>query len=139
MSGTETRLVTTTERGWPAHFVGADACTFRRNTLLQCGDNAVVVSTVGNYRPPSMNGGSSEIGVRAFYETLALRAYQEGPYLEGDAGQRIEFDAPGILGLDPALDSYADYAANIMHNDVVEEVSAKLLAGVLVSPIAPAA
>ncbi|TAN06824.1 MAG: hypothetical protein EPN36_03590 [Rhodanobacteraceae bacterium] len=138
MSG-DTRPVIVTERGWPMHFVGAAACTFRRNTLLRCGENAVVVSSVGNYRPPSLNGDSCEIGVRAFYETLALRVHRDGPYLEGDPDQRIEFESPGILGLDPAVDTYADMAANIMHDRVVEEVSARLLAGELVSPIAGAA
>jgi hypothetical protein len=131
--------VIATERGWPMHFVGAAACTFRRNTLLRCGENAVVVSSVGNYRPPSLNGKSCEIGVRAFYETLVLKVHREGPYLEGDPDQRIEFDSPGILGLDPSVDTYADMAANIMHDHVVEEVSARLLAGVLVAPIAEAA
>lgn len=137
MSG-DAKTVSVTERGWPMHFVGAAACTFRRNTLLCCGDNAVVVSSVGNYRPPSLKGNSCEIGVRAFYETLALRVYRDGAYLEGDADQHIDFDSPGRLGLDPAVDSYADMAANLMHDRVVEEFRSRMLAGEILSPIAPA-
>ncbi len=57
-----------TERGWAGHFICAERCRFRRNTLLEIGDMAIVVSTVG----AMMSRGEDKpetIGHERYYET----------------------------------------------------------------------
>lgn len=58
-----------TERGWCAHFIGGRSCLFRRNTLLECEDVQIVVSTVGCYRPFDR---VEAIGHERWYETMAF-------------------------------------------------------------------
>lgn len=112
-----------TERGWPVHFICVSRCRFRRNTLLECGEQRVVVSTVGNMS--RLDGsGVEEIGFDRHYETMAFRAYFEDPYWEGDiSSPEVPFDSPwAIRGVDIA----ADLRANAMHEAVVAEISSRL-------------
>ena len=52
-----------TERGWPAHYICAESCTFRRNTLIE------------------------------YAETMAFKAKQNGIYWDADTSNTIDFDS----------------------------------------------
>lgn len=113
--------VTRTERGWPAHFICADRCTFRRNTLLECGDRRVVVSTVGAYFP-EWDSQMEEIGVDRYYETQAFEAAQDpecGCWL-ADVVEHVEFSSPWSISV-PDM-----HGADEMHEAVVKEISEML-------------
>jgi hypothetical protein len=115
--------VTRTERGWPGHFIGGRECLFRRNTLLECGDRRVVVSTVGNYRPLSTPGKITEIGLKRYYETMAFEATFDEPYWETDAECAVPFDSPWMID---HCRREADAEANAMHEAVVAELIDRL-------------
>ena len=76
-----------TERGWAGHFIAADRCMFRRNTLLEYKDRKWVVSTIGNYHP-SLYGTVDTIGHERWYETMVFEASCQGGYL-GYLGQDV--------------------------------------------------
>jgi hypothetical protein len=82
--------VTRTERGWPGHFICADKCLFRRNTLLELGDVKIVVSTVWLFR---VNGQFQEIGCGRYFETMAF--YSEPHAMR--AGSRSTSSLHGAL------------------------------------------
>lgn len=119
-----------TERGWPAHFCGAKDCLFRRNTLLECGETLVIVSTVGNYAPRDKDItllGYNEDQPR-FFETKAFRANLIAGYWEIDPIDNLAFDAPWyIIAKDAeSLPKNVDNDADAMHEAVVAEFTAKL-------------
>ena len=118
-----------TERGWAGHFICAERCLFRRNTLLELGDVAIVVSTVGSMRPLTRDGGPPEtIGCDRYYETMAFHAHKDGAYTEADVMRgEIPFDAP--WSLDRWDDDDIDVQANDMHEAVVNEISERMLTG----------
>lgn len=119
-----TNEVRRTERGWAGHFIGADHCRFRRNTLLECGEWRIVVSTVGNYRNEFINGHSAaEIGNRRYYETKAFEAGMDNGYWEANVTMGVAFDAPWSLGKE-ALDN--ENLADQMHEAVVAELTERL-------------
>jgi hypothetical protein len=70
-------IVTRTERGWGGHFICADRCLFRRNTLLHNTDTGakIVISTVGLMKGP--DGGIEAIGWERYYETMAFAGEQK--------------------------------------------------------------
>jgi hypothetical protein len=117
-------VVIRTERGWAGHFIAAESCSFRRNTLLERGEQRVVVSTVGCYRGPSDR--IESIGFERYYETMVFRAKWDDPYWEADVSQRLSFDSRWAID---RVDWQSDADANAMHEGVVEEMSAKLAAG----------
>lgn len=115
-------MIKRTERGWAGHFIGSESCSFRRNTLIESNNNAIVVSTVGGYRP---NNKTETIGSNGrYYETMAFYAKQEESYLEADVSREIGFDSQWALCYDSSNDipDDVDNIANQMHENVVNEL-----------------
>lgn len=119
-----------TERGWAGHFICADRCKFRRNTLLECGDISIVVSTIGLYIRES-DGKMDEVGLGRDYETMAFYVDPgTGDYKDADVSREIYFDSNWALKI-TKKDKYADLLANNMHETVVKELTEKLKRGEL--------
>ena len=112
-----------TERGWAGHFIAADKCQFRRNTLLEYGNKKWVVSTVGRYFPPSMKGKVDTIGHNRYFETKAFEAEFDRGYWEANVEKPIEFSSPWAID---HAGFAADEEANEMHEKVVEELIEKI-------------
>lgn len=113
-----------TERGWAGHFICADRCRFRRNTLLEYKELKIVVSSVGLMK--SLDEKSFEIiGCNRYYETMAFHANKRNKrYLDIDVHRQINFTSPWTID---KID--VDDKANEMHEKVVEEITEKLLKG----------
>jgi len=130
--------VTTQERGWAGHFICCDKCSFRRNTLVTCGDIKWIVSTVGAMRSsiniPELNikvGQIQEIRPGCWYETMAFEStYDE--YDDADVSKRISFEHDwGIFGdtwedIEQKYGKDVDNVANNMHDEIVEEIKLKI-------------
>lgn len=114
-----------TERGWAGHFICSDRCKFRRNTLLECGDIKIVVSTVGAMY---LNGKLEEIGLNRHYETMAFHVDpKSGDYKDADVSREIFFESNGALKWHKK--GFIDNEANDMHEAVVKEISDNLAKG----------
>ena len=107
-----------TERGWGGHLCVASQCLFRRNTLLEFGNEKWVVSTVGNYCVKSEM--PEKIGYNWYYETQAFVATEQNGYYDADVRDRIAFDAPWTIG---SMSRLSDAEAQLMHDIVVLELS----------------
>lgn len=117
-----------TERGWAGHFCCSDSCKFRRNTLLECGEIKVVVSTVGNYF--DSRGNFDHVGIGRDYETYAYYVDPAtGPYKDIDVERQIYFESTGAYLIKKG-DKFPDLKANEMHETVVQELTEKLQKGV---------
>ena len=122
--------VKVTERGWAGHFILADRCLFRRNTLLEYKDKKWVVSTVGAYR--TLENKIDNIGHRRWYETMAFEAKERLGYIDADVEKEISFNSDwGICGdsWEEILVKYngtPDNVANDMHDKVVSELIDKI-------------
>lgn len=115
-----------TERGWAGHFICSDRCKFRRNTLLECGNVKIVVSTVGAMYDEK--GKLQEIGLNRHYETMAFHVDKStGPYKDADVSEIVSFESKGALKWHK--DGYIDNEANDMHEAVVKEISDNLAKG----------
>ena len=119
------------ERGWGGHFICANSCRFRRNTLLTCGEVSIVVSTVGCMETSFKKGSEfyrgpfEEIGLGRYYETMAFHADPEDTrYHDADVRRQVDFNSPWAIG---KID--ADDEANRMHEAVVAEIANKLKKG----------
>ena len=117
------KKVKRTERGWAGHFICADRCLFRRNTLLEYENIKIVVSTVG--RLFANRQGRREIvtvGCERYYETMAFYSDpNDTVYHDIDVERYIE------LGCDWQLNEIDDNKANNMHEMAVEWVIAQIV------------
>lgn len=126
------KQIKTTERGWAGHFFCAGRCNFRRNTLVECGDKKVVVSTVGammNWIGDPRKGG----GIKGFdsigagdrmYETMAFRASFQDGYWDADVSQEFSFESNWSLA--GPIGQMHDQKANDMHEAAVKAVAKAL-------------
>ena len=107
------------EQGWGGHFICADRCAFRRNTLVETSDGHrhVIVSTVGLYQ--NNEGGIEEIGCERDYETMAFEATFDDPYWHADVSRQIHFKSPWAMKWEGRG---SDLKANEMHETVVREM-----------------
>lgn len=122
-----------TERGWGAHFIAADYCRFRRNTLLEYRDRKWIVSTVGNYIP-AFKTEPTTIGFTRWYETMVFEAEMQNGYIDADVCKQIDIDNDwGIWGetWEEVMKTYRtpDNAANNMHERIVDEMTEKIQRG----------
>ena len=119
-------MVKRTERGWSEHFIGAQDCTYRRNTLLERGEDRIVVSTVGGYL---CNGELETIGAGGrYFETLAFKAKKVGPYFDAAFSKKLSFKSPWEICADSPeeLPDDVDNQADLQHERVVAELMAML-------------
>ena len=113
-----------TERGWAGHFICADRCLFRRNTLLEYKGIEIVVSTVGLMKTLDRKEYDT-IGYNRYYETMAFHAdKQDTRYHDIDVSKEISFESNRSID---KID--ADDEANVMHDNVVSEFTSKLYSG----------
>jgi len=119
----------TTERGWAGHFICANRCRFRRNTLVEYGDIKIVVSTVGlmeDWKGDKYNTEKFEtIGFERYYETMCFYANQDDTkYYDANVSREVSFDSEWAIG---EIDKEVE--ANVMHDTVVREICSKLKSG----------
>lgn len=116
-----------TERGWAEHFLMSYRCEYHRNTLLEYNGIKVVVSTVGRLRKDMISGTYEDLGYKRYFETMAFMADEDDKYNDADVEREISFDAKWCL---PSPDM--ELEADAMHEDVVTELSQRLVDGTLV-------
>lgn len=114
-----------TERGWSGHFICADRCLFRRNTLLEYKGIEIVVSTVGAMQSFDKEGEFEIIGYNRYFETMAFHSDKNDKrYHDMDVSRQVYFDSDWQIN---ELD--ADDKANDMHEKIVGEITKGLLSG----------
>lgn len=117
-----------TERGWAGHFICADVCRFRRNTLIEYGDKKWVISTVGrmvvkDYKTQKRKFDTIGAGNR-YYETMAFVGSEiEKGYIDADVCQPIDFESNWAIN---DIKDDSEQRANEMHEKVVEELMEKI-------------
>ncbi len=116
-----------TERGWAGHFCYSYRCEYHRNTLLEYNGMKVVVSTVGRLRKDMISYTYEDLGYKRYFETMAFMAKEDDKYNDADVEREIQFDAKWCL---PSPDM--ELEADAMHEDVVTELSKRLVDGTLV-------
>ena len=125
MSAPVHAVVTRRERGWAGHFICADRCKFRRNTLLTKGDVRIVVSSVGlmtHWKGP--DHGFEQVGLDRFFETMAFHAKYDGRYWDADVQREVSFESPWRVDT-----ADADDIADDQHEAVVSEFMQRMESG----------
>lgn len=114
-----------TDRGWAGHFICANRCMFRRNTLIEGDKDSVVVSTVGAMRV--RDGEELEaIGLGGrYYETMVFGTHHDGGYIDAKVSDERSFDSEGSICADSIneLPDDVDNKANAMHDAIVVEMA----------------
>lgn len=117
-----------TERGWAGHFICANACRFRRNTLLEYKDKKWVVSTVGRMvitdtKTNKLKFDTIGAGNR-YYETMAFVGSEiEKGYIDANVEEPIDFESNWAIN---DIKDDSEQRANEMHEKVVEELMQKI-------------
>ena len=113
-----------TERGWAGHFICADRCLFRRNTLIEFKKEKIVVSTVGLYKNFKTNE-FEEVWPGRYFETMAFHSKpDDNRYHDADVQRQVYFDSQWAIS---SVDN--DDGANNMHEAVVAELIERLKTG----------
>ena len=86
-----------TERGWAAHFICADRCTFHRNTLIEYEGISIVVSSVGAMiADPMKDTVPTTIGCDRYYETMVWYTKND-EFKDADVEKgQLDFDCPEV-------------------------------------------
>ena len=120
-------VVKRTERGWAGHYICSSRCLFRRNTLIECGQVRIVVSTVGLQKSLSEGRDFEPVGCDHYFETAAFHAEWSGRYWDADVCRQLSLSNLGLPCQIFELDA-ADLA-NEMHETVVSELMNRMEAG----------
>ena len=118
-----------TFRGWAGHFICSYRCLFQLNTLVEYGDQKVVVSTVGRMMKKSISTylhNYEEVGNGRYYETMVFMAKKFDEVWDADVQKQVYFESEW------AYSRIEDgWKANKGHYAVIEEISKKLKEGKL--------
>jgi len=112
-----------TERGWPGHFILCDRCLFRRNTLIEHNDVAVVVSTVGLLKARDSDKFET-VGSGRYFETMAFYADKNDKWKDAIIDRQIWLDCKCTIA---EID--AEGEANDMHDAAVKEIRDMIVKG----------
>ena len=110
-----------TERGWIGHYICADRCLFRRNTLLEYGDFAIIISTIGLMKTIDKKS-YEEVGAGRYFETMVFHAKKNDRWKDANISKQIYPDTNCYIS---ELD--ADDKANDMHEAIIKEFIEKLI------------
>ena len=113
-------------RGWAGHFICANQCRFKLNTLVEYGDIRIVISTVGAMVDITGDKKFMEIGCNRHYETMAFHASKNGEFWDADTSRQVYFDSDWAWS-----DINDEWKANKGHLKVIHEIVTKLEAGEL--------
>ena len=115
-------VTTVLERGWPGHHRLSRFCLFNRNTLIECGERRVIVSSVGEHLV-GFNNPPKELPDGGFFETKAFEADWHGTSWECDTERPIQLPNDR----DWRVHDWQQHAeVNQMHEDAVRLIILKL-------------